>query len=247
MIKKRQQAAKDYGITTNLDQALDSLGADSSAQALHLTRSLDEAIDTLGTSRAFKPPQPEEETIEATVRPAQGREDLESVYRLVHDAYVEQGYIEAQPDGRLLHNSDLDNIPETVVLLVEVDKHLLGTVSLTVDGQFGLPVDKDFKATCDVVRNDGRALAGVWRLVTRHGYVDERRLVMSLIGEVVRQAIEGGVQTCLCAVNTKHEHFYKRLLNMQAIAYCRAVKRFHNVPGVCMRCDVESLPEWWKR
>ena len=90
-------------------------------------------------------------------------------------------------------------------------------------------------------------IGGIWRLVTRHGYVDERRLVMSLIGEVAQVALKKGVQTCLSAVNPKHEHFYKRLLNMQAVAYCRAMKRLRNVPGVCMRCDVETIPEWWKR
>jgi hypothetical protein len=234
-----------YSVTSNLNQALDALGANDTARSLHLTRSLDEALGKLTSSNVFQP-QPED-TVEATIRGVSSRQDLERVYRLVHDAYVEQGYIDRQPGMQLLYNAEFDNIPETTVLVVEGADQLLGTVSLTVDGPRGLPVDKDFNATCNLVRKEGRMLASAWRLVTRHGYADERRLVMTLIGEAASEAVDRGVQTCLCSMNPKHEHFYKRLLNMTSVAYCRAIRNLRNAPGACMRCDVENLPEWWTR
>jgi hypothetical protein len=235
----------NYSVTSNLSQALDALGASKTAQSLKTTRSLDEALGCLSKSTAFHP-QPED-TLQATIRGASSPADLDHLYRLVHDAYVEQGYVDLRADGRLLFNAEFDNRPETTVLIVEGAGVLLGSISLTLDGPHGLPVDKDFNATCNLIRKEGRTLASVWRLVTRHGHADERRLVMTLIGEVTREAVNRGVQTSLCAVNPKHEHFYKRLLSMNSVACSRGTRGLKNAPGVCMRCDIENVPEWWTR
>ncbi len=233
-----------YSVTTNLDQALDALSTPEISQTLHLTRSLDEALSRLTQARAFQPQTPEA-TVEGTLRVASTVDDFAAIHRLIHDAYVEQGYIEPQGNGRLLYNAEFDQRPETVVLMVESEGVLLGTLSLTVDGPRGLPVDRDFNATCNLVRREGRPLGCVWRLVTRQGYVDERRLVLTLIGEIVQEGLARQIKTYLCALNPKHERFYKRLLNMKSLAYCRSVQGLRNAPGVCMRGDVENLPPWW--
>ena len=232
-------------VTSNLDQALDALESHDTSRSLHLTRSLDEALGKLKQSKTFQP-QPDD-TIKATIRTASTPRDLEHVCRLAHDAYVEQGYVGAHPGHKLLYNAEFDNIPETTVLLVEGAGTLIGTVSVTVDGPRGLPADKDFNATCNLIRRETRAIGGAWRLVTRHGFADERRLVITLIGEATREAKERGVQTCLCALHPKHEHFYRRLLSMKPVAYCRAMRDLQNAPGVCMRCDIETVPGWWTR
>ena len=172
---------------------------------------------------------------------------MENVYRLAHDAYTEKGYKDSQDGGQLLYNAEMDQSDSTTVLIVEGAEVIIGSVSITLDGPDGLPVDKDFKATCDIIRGENRALASVWRLITRHGYADERRLVMALIGEIVQIGLNEKIQTVICALNPKHEHFYRRLLNMKRVAYARAMKGLKNAPGVCMRCDMEDVPEWWTR
>ncbi len=241
--------APPMNVTSNLDQALDMLGDQDTVRALQLTRSLDEALGQLNKNQVYRPETKQEpdDTVEATIRPVASEADLANIYRLVYDAYLEKGFIEPRNDPQLKYNAEMDDIPETTVLVVEGSGLLLGTVSVTVDGPAGMPADRDFKATADMVRGEGRKLAGVWRLVTRCGYTDERNLVMALIGEAVQQAMEKGVQSCLCAINPKHEHFYRRLLGMKRIAYARSMKGLQNAPGVCLRCDEEDVPEWWKR
>lgn len=232
-------------VTTNLDQALEAISEPKVARSLHVTRTLNEALRKLSGSQAYRI-QPED-TVEATIREATSKQDMEGVYRLLHDAYVQQGYVESQNEQQLLYNAEFDNIPETTVLIVEASGLLLGTVSITVDGPSGLPVDKDFGTTCNLIRKRQEILACAWRLVTRYGYADERKLVMTLIGEAVQVALRRKVQICLCALNPKHQHFYSRLLGMKTISMCRSMKSLRNAPGICMRCDTAKLPLWWKR
>lgn len=90
-------------------------------------------------------------------------------------------------------------------------------------------------------------MGGAWRLVTRHGYADERKVVMILIGEVIRKAMEMGVEVGLCAMNPRHTHCYERLLHMRAVGYCKNMKGLKNAPGVCMRADIDKIPDCWKK
>jgi len=234
------------GVTSNLDRALEALGDSRVIRELHVTGSLDEAMKKIRASEIYAPRA--EEQVEAVIRLAADARDLDGVYRLLHDAYAERGYIEVQPNRRCLYNAEFDNIPETAVLIAEAGGIQLGTVSLTLDSSRGLPVDRDFNAVCNLIRRKGRRkLACAWRLVTRHGHADERKVAMRLIGEVIRLAVERGVQTCLCAMSIKHQHFYRRLLNMKPLAHCRAMRGLQNTSGVCMRADIETLLDWWKR
>jgi len=180
------------------------------------------------------------------IRPVCEDGELEDVYRLTHDAYAERGYIKASSDGRLIHNRELDGIAETTVVVVVADGIVLGTNTLTLDGPKGLSVDKDFKEESDQVRAEGRTLASSWRLVTRTGYRDERKIVMGLIGETLRLGLSHGVTTCLFSLNPRHERVYSRLLNMKTIARSDAIVGFANAPAVLMRMDIETLPQWCK-
>jgi hypothetical protein len=149
------------------------------------------------------------------------------------------------PDNRLALYPNLDNIPETRVLIAEEDGRIVGTNSLTLDGPNGLPSDIDFRKECAAIRGEGRRLAGSWRLCTRAGYRDERRIVLDLFAKTVRLTQELGVQTCVFTVLPRHVRIYEKLLNMKLVSKKEAaIKGLQNVPAVLMRCDYETLPRW---
>ncbi|MFH1022485.1 MAG: hypothetical protein V1809_03790 [Planctomycetota bacterium] len=181
---------------------------------------------------------------DVTVRSVRNEWEMDEVYRMTHDAYVERGYTVPRPDGRLIHYPHLDGIPETTVLVAEVEGELVGTNSFTFDNSFGLPDDVDFRRECDAIRQEGRKLAASWRLVTRSGYRDERQIVMGLIQESIRRIVETGVTTCLFTFNPRHERVYQRLLNMKTVARSGETSGLQNAPAVFMRCDFETLPAW---
>ncbi|MFH1023802.1 MAG: hypothetical protein V1809_10505 [Planctomycetota bacterium] len=181
------------------------------------------------------------------IRPIESDGELDEVYRITHDAYVERGYCRPRPAGRLVHYPHLDGISETTVFVAVVEGTIVGTNSLTVDGPAGLQVDEDFKTECDEIRKEGRMLAASWRLATRNAYRDERNVIMGLIKETVMCAVDMGVLTCVFTFNPRHERVYQRLLNMKTVVRSEGTAGLDNAPAVFMRCDVENLPEWADR
>lgn len=189
---------------------------------------------------------PKEQEPHLFVCPLRHTWDLEEVYRITHDAYVERGYCASRPDGRLVHYPHLDGIPETTVLVAVLDGAVVGTNSLTLDGPRGLHVDEDFKAECDAIRAEGRRVAGSWRIATRAALRSETRVVMALIQATVDLLRDKGVETGVFTFNPRHERFYQRLLNMQTVArHEGSVHGLQNAPAVFMRTTVADLPERW--
>lgn len=177
------------------------------------------------------------------IRPIRGDAELDAVYRITHDAFLEQGYCKAQPDGRLIHYPHLDRIPETTILVALIDGAICGTISLTLDGPQGFHVDSDFKPECDEIRREGRRLAAAWRMATRSSCRDERKVVMALILGALRGTFDASVQTTVFTFNPRHERVYQRLLNMTTVARNQETDGLENAPAVFMRMDAETVPE----
>lgn len=178
------------------------------------------------------------------IRPIKNHLEMEEVYRMTHDAYVDMGFIEPHADGRLVHYPHLDTLPETTVLVALVGGRIVGTNSLTLDGPVGLHVDEDFKAETDAVRATGRFLSSSYRINTLREFRHRRDIVMGLIRETVYIAINSGVKTCLFIFHKRHESIYRRLLNMKTVAELSEIRCVNNFPAVFMRCDFEDLPSW---
>jgi UDP:flavonoid glycosyltransferase YjiC (YdhE family) len=182
-----------------------------------------------------------------TVRTIQGPGELEAVYRVTHDSYVERDYCHPRPDGRLAHHPHLDHVPETAVFVAVAGAEIVGTSSVTLDGPLGLPMDDDFRAECDRIRAEGRRLAASWRLATRKAYRNQTRLVKALIKATTIRGIRMGVQTCLFTFNPRHERIYQRLLNLRTVARREGMTGLLNAPAVLMRGDTERFHECWLR
>jgi len=155
------------------------------------------------------------------------------------------GYCKPQPDSRLNHYPHLDDIPETTVLIAISEGRIIGTNSLTMDGEHGLPVDADYKWQTDKIREEGRKLAASWRIVTGvHG----RKVVLGLVACTVDIGVQLGVQTCLFAVHPHHKRIYERILNMEALdSHQRSMEGLSHAPSVLMRWDIEKCPDKWLR
>lgn len=207
-------------------------------QASSITRRLHQ-ISTEGYSRSDEG--------HILVKEVENAEEMEEVYRMVHDVYLERGYIEEQPGGKLIHYPHLDGIPETTVIIAIANGKVVGTNSFTLDSPEGLPGEKDFKEECDIIRLEGRILGACWRLGTGNIYRNEKKIILSLIEKTAEVAcIDKGVETTLFTLNPRHEKIYKRLLNMKTVARRReSVAGLSNAPAVLMRLDTEDIPEMW--
>jgi len=179
------------------------------------------------------------------VRPIADDAELDAVYRMTHDAYLDQGYCEQQQDGRLIHYPHLDRIPETTILVALLDGEIVGTISWTLDGPTGLHVDTDFRAECDRIRSEGVKLAASWRIATRRDYRSKRAVVMALIKSLMHGFASAGVTTSVFTFHPRHERVYQRLLNMTTVAYGSKTDGLDNAPSVFMRMEMATIPGHW--
>jgi hypothetical protein len=168
--------------------------------------------------------------------------DMSAVYRLTHDCYVASHYIEPRPDGMLNHHPHLDGIPQTTVLVADLDGEIVGTNSWTLDGPAGMHTDADFKAECDAVRTEGRVLAASWRIMVRMDCHQKTRIVLELIKTTVCDMVSAGVQVALFTFDEKHERFYRRFLNMRTIARRDESHGLEKVRPILMRLDEADIP-----
>lgn len=178
------------------------------------------------------------------IRPVVDDADLDGVYRLTHDAYVELGYIAPRPDGRLRHYADIDAAPENMVLLAVEDGVIVGTTSITLDGPAGFHVDHDFGPAAAAVRAEGRPFGAAWRIVTEPRHRSNTAVVFELIHATIDVLWRFGVETGLCTFAPRHERVYQRAIGMVTIARSDGVGAV-KTPAVLMRGDVAAVARRW--
>ena len=173
------------------------------------------------------------------------KQEMSEVYSLTHDAYVQEGYIQPHPDGKLIHYPELDGIEETTVLVASEGrrgKKIMGTVSWTADGPAGLHVDHDFREQVDSVRKEGVKLGASWRIVTSGACRSRIAVVIALVRAVVRDMISSGFEVALFSFHAKHASAYSRLLNMEVLAHRNGVDGLAVDDVVLMRADWHKIP-----
>ncbi len=99
-----------------------------------------------------------------TFRPAIDLEDYLNCFRLLHDVYVQAGYI--QPSETALRIIPHHSNPESKVFLgchgnCKSGQTPVYTISLFPDSKKGLPMDEAFHTELDRLRDQGRRLAEV--------------------------------------------------------------------------------------
>ncbi len=91
-------------------------------------------------------------------------EELESAYRLVHDVYVKEGYMDPHPSKMRITKYNL--LSKSTTFVGKHDGRVVLTMSLIPDSEHGLPMDSLFKSELDQMRNRGRYIAEVGNLAS---------------------------------------------------------------------------------
>lgn len=176
------------------------------------------------------------------IRPIRNAQELDAVYRLTHDNYVELGYAQPQPDGRLIHYPQFDHIAETMILVAVSEGQIIGSISVTIDGPRGLPEDIDFRPECNRLRKEGHIVGAVWRLITHKSHRTNFRLVLKMMEEMMFKQIMAGTTSLVFVVNPRHQGAYHKLFKAKSVYSKVGTEGLSNAPGVLMRIDLpESL------
>lgn len=145
-------------------------------------------------------------------------EDIDDALMVVHDGFVEAGYLEPQSSGRRMHASYLN--PGTTFFLARIGGEPVGACALIADGPFGLPSDRAFIEENDALREaGGDLLREAGSLVVRDDFRrSTRRIVTRMFAGMTRIALEEFPTAPVpLAVSPENQRFYSSLAGAQAI------------------------------
>ncbi|HET8576386.1 MAG TPA: hypothetical protein VFO18_04760 [Methylomirabilota bacterium] len=169
---------------------------------------------------------------------AHDTDTFDQAFRLVHDRYVEQGYMQRHPSGRRL--SLFHALPSSSVFVVKDGSRVAATLTLIEDATLGLPMDDLYRDELNLSRAQGRRLAEVSALALDPRY---RAHGVSIVMRMMRltyafAAVIARLDDICIAVNPRHVDFYRNALNFHAFGALKRYKTVNDAPAVAMRLDL---------
>lgn len=168
--------------------------------------------------------------------------ELEACFSLLHDAYVESGFMKPHPSG--MRVTIYHALPTTTTLCALWDGEVVGTISLIRESPFGFPMQRIFDLTA--VRQVGGALAEVSALAVHARFRNTGGIIlfplMKFMYEYCRQYFD--TRHLLIAVNPNRIEMYESLLGFGRLA-ARVVDRYdfaNGAPAVGATLDLENAP-----
>lgn len=176
----------------------------------------------------------------AKVTRATDLEDLTSAYRLVHDVFVQRGYIAACESG--LRVRVFEALPETATFVAKAEEQVVGVTSVIIDSpDLGLPSDHAFKAEIDQLRAQGRKVCeGTnWLVVESHRH---SAVMTELMRCSFAHATAEGCTDFIGAVSPGHAKFYG-LLGFEQLGQQKSYSCEIHDPVVLVRLDLSGLAD----
>ncbi len=161
-------------------------------------------------------------------------------FRLVHDRYVDSGYMEPHSSG--MRYSIFHFLPQTKIFVATKCKRVVGTGYIVLDSGAGLPSSHIFHREFAQLRDQGRAIAEAGSFACdpvldgKHGMVNLR-----LIKTGFPWAAGIGVDDLCVVVNPKHVSFYTRVLGFEQLCDARSCSYVRGADGLLLRLDLSSI------
>lgn len=171
------------------------------------------------------------------------KKELESACRLVHDRYVDKGYMAPREHGLRLsfHNA----LPETTTFIGKHHERVVYTMTLFQDSDMGLPMDGIYKKELDSLRYQGRKIAEVGSLATHPDIrSDDQTILMHGKKITLKYSIDHlGIDDLVIAINPKHQWFYEHIMLCEKIGDLKTYDYVNNAPAVAYRLNLKSVKE----
>lgn len=166
-------------------------------------------------------------------------EDIDEALMVVHDGFVEAGYLAPTPSGRRMHPSYLN--PGTMFFVARVEGETVGTCALIADGPFGLPSDRAFAEENDLLRATfpGTVFEAGSLAVRSEHRRSTRRIVMRLFAAMTRIAlVEFPDAPVPLAVTPENRRFYAAMAGTLDLAGPRPL---YGAPAVLLQTGATAL------
>ena len=135
---------------------------------------------------------------------------LRELNSLTYTSFLEKKFILANPEEEADLFPTLNHIPQTTIVIAELDKEILATVSVTIDSEYGLNSDEHFSRETNEIRKENKKLASSWRIATAKDYRKNIRIFKSLVREVYRILEENDIEHVLFIFPEENERFFSK-------------------------------------
>jgi GNAT superfamily N-acetyltransferase len=172
---------------------------------------------------------------------AMDRHTLDQAFRLQHDQYVAQGYMDSHPSGWRL--SVHCALPSTRVFVARDNDRVVATVAVIVDSLFGLPMAEIYEDELCGFRGPRHNLAEVSGLAVHPDYQKSGlAILLRLIRMVLLYSVEMAGLSDLCiAVNPHHAAFYRKAFYFEDIGGLKQYGKVNGAPALALRLDLDLL------
>lgn len=179
-----------------------------------------------------------------TVKLAKTKEEYEMAFRLLHDAYVEDGLMDPDPSG--LRINIFFALPTTSTLIAVIDNRVVGTISLIVDSPFGLPSDSEFMTANVMLREKGKKIVEVSALAVDRNLRSSKSMIS--VHLMKSMALFSSQYLCCeilqCVVRDRVAYYYEALFGFSRGA---PAKSYQFVKGVRGAHLYREMGEEWVR
>jgi len=173
------------------------------------------------------------------IRLAVSKGELDKIFGLRYQSYLEKGYISENP-SKLLYD-EWDGLDATTHIVAIENDQITGAVRIVRDSRKGLPMERVFKREITDLRRQGRVLAEASTLVTAKEDRNSKRLLwLRLCRAVWREAQACRINDLCIAVTPNHLSFYKRLL-FETIGNPERYSSLNGILAYPMRLRVEDV------
>ncbi|MDR2880666.1 MAG: hypothetical protein LBV29_02025 [Azoarcus sp.] len=176
---------------------------------------------------------------------AQTRGELEGCFRLLHDEYVQAGFMKPDPSGMrvTLHHA----FPTTSTLMCGYDGQVVGTVSLIRENGLGFPMQRIFDL--DEIFQAGGSVAEVSALaVCRRFHSVKDRILMPLLKFLYEYAeYRFDTRHLVIATHPQYIDFYEEVLCFRRLS-CPPVDHYdfvNDAPAVGAHLDLEKAKDYF--
>ena len=141
---------------------------------------------------------------------AETQAELEACFRLLHDAYVDSGFMDPHPSG--MRVTVYHALPTTSTLMASFDGRVVGTLSLIRDSGLGFPMQRIFDI--EAVRRAGGNIAEVSALAVDKRFRSVGGTILFPLMKFMYEYATAYFDTrhLVIAVNPKHIGMYESLL-----------------------------------
>lgn len=173
---------------------------------------------------------------------ADTREELEACFSLLHDAYVDSGFMQADPSG--MRVTIYHALPTTTTLCAKWDGEVVGTISLIRESAFGFPLQKIFDLSD--VRFKGGNLAEVSALAVHPKFRKTGGAILFPLMKFMYEYATEYFDTrhLLIAVNPNRIEMYESLLFFERLT-ANVVENYdfaNGAPAVGATLDLQLAP-----